>query len=256
MKKVIIIGATSGIGKALAELYHSKGCIVGVTGRRTVLLEELKEKHPNIHTKAFDVLSPDSTHQLQSLIDEMGGLDVAVISSGIGKINTSLDWGVENDIAQTNVLGFTRMADFLFSYFEAKGHGHLAAISSIASVRGIDLCPAYSASKAYVSVYLEALRRKVKQEKLKGVRVSTIIPGFIDTPLLSKDTPTFWKADVQTAVKQIYSSLQRKRRKIYVTRRWRWVAMFLRVVPSAIYERVPVGGKKTHDTRIKTHDKR
>ena len=236
-KKVIIIGATSGIGKGLAEYYSAKGWAVGATGRRENLLQELKENNRNIYIKAFDILSVNSTTSLQELVDEMGGVDLAIISSGIGYVNHSLDPQLEIDTAETNAVGFTRMADFLYTYFNTQGYGHLAAISSIASIRGIYMCPAYSASKAYVVTYLEALRSKAVKEKRK-VKVSTILPGFVDTPIIGKDTPTFWKSDVKTAVKQIAVSLRRKRRKIYVTRRWRWVAFVWRLLPSYIHERI------------------
>ncbi len=238
MKKIIIIGATSGIGQGLAEYYSAKGWMVGATGRRENLLQELKQNNQNIHIKAFDILSTDSTTSLQELIDEMGGVDLAIISSGIGYVNPSLDPKLEIDTAETNVVGFTRMADFLYSYFNTQGHGYLAAISSIASVRGIYMCPAYSASKAYIATYLEALRSRAIKEKKKKIKVSTIFPGFVDTPIIGENTPTFWKSDVKTVVKQIAASLRRKRRKIYVTRRWRWVAFVWRLLPSYIHERI------------------
>ncbi|MDR0660060.1 MAG: SDR family NAD(P)-dependent oxidoreductase [Prevotellaceae bacterium] len=237
MKKVIVIGATSGIGKGLAEYYSANGWIVGVTGRRENLLQELKQNNKNIYTKSFDILSLDSAAKLLELINEMQGVDLAIISSGIGFVNHNLDPEVELNTAQTNAIGFTRMADFLYGYFNTQGYGHLAAISSIASIRGIYMCPAYSASKAYVSTYLEALRSKAVKEK-KKIKVSTILPGFVDTPLLGKDTPTFWKSEVKTVVKQITTSLRRKRRKIYVTRRWRWVTFIWRLLPSYIHERI------------------
>ena len=237
MKRIIIIGATSGIGKGLAEHYSSKGWLVGATGRREHLLRELKQNNQNIYTKAFDIIAADSTAILQELIAEMGGVDLAVISSGIGFVNHSLDPKLELDTAETNVIGFTRMADFLYTYFTIQGYGHLAAISSIAATRGIYMCPAYSASKAYMATYLEALRCKAIKEN-KKIKISTIFPGFVDTPLLGKDTPTFWKSEVKTIVKQLASGLRRKRRKIYVTRRWRWVAFVWRQLPSYIHERI------------------
>jgi len=88
-----------------------------------------------------------------------------------------------------------------------------------------------------MAIYLEALRRKAVHEKSK-LTISTILPGFVDTDLLDSSTPTIWKADVKTVVKQIAASLKRKRRKIYVTRRWRWVALALRLLPSYLYERI------------------
>ena len=237
MRKIIVIGATSGIGKTLVEQYAAKGYTVGATGRRTALLEELKRNNDNVYIKSFDVLADNSTQKLQELIDEMGGgIDVAIISSGFGKVNRELSWEIENQIAQVNVVGFTRMCDYLFGYFCQQGYGHLAAISSIASIRGLDLSPAYSASKAYISIYLEALRRKVVKSKHKKVKVTTIIPGFIKTPFINENTPTFWMADVQKAVKQMVRGLERKKRKLYVTRRWKILVILNRWIPSYLYE--------------------
>lgn len=237
---VIVIGATSGIGKALVELYASKGYTVGATGRRKELLDELQRAYPtNLHTKAFDVLGDDSTDRLQELIDEMGGyIDLAIISAGVGHINRTLDWELECITAQTNVMAFTRLAGYLYAHFKMQGKGQLAAISSIASIRGIDLCPSYSASKAYMAIYLEALRRKSVKEKNRSIRVSTILPGFIDTAFLGDSTPSFWLADVHATARQIARGLKRKRRKIYVPYRWKWVAMLLRRMPSGLYERL------------------
>ena len=237
MKKVIIIGATSGIGKGLAEYYSANGWSVGATGRREHLLLELRQNNQNIHIKAFDVLSANCTTLLQELINEMGGVDLAIISSATGFVNPSLDFKIEVDTTKLNVVAFTELADFLYNFFSTQGHGHLAGISSIAGIRGVYMSPAYSASKAYNATYLEALRCRAVKEK-KKIKVSTIFPGFVDTEMIGKDTPTFWKSDVKTVVKQIAASLRRKRRKIYVTRRWRWVAFVFRLLPSYILERV------------------
>lgn len=238
MKKVLIIGATSGIGRGLAELYSEKGWTVGATGRRTHLLEELKQSHRHMHIKSFDVLSDTATEQLQELIDEMDGIDMAIYSSGVAGVNHSLCWDIERCVAEVGVMGFTRIVGHLYNYFAEKGSGQLAAISSMAAIRGIDVSPSYSASKAYIGIYLEALRRKSVKDGCRKVKVSTIIPGFVATAIIDKSTPVFWMVDVPTATQRIYRGLRSKRRKIYTPKRWRVIAILAKLLPSYLQERV------------------
>ena len=116
MKKVIIVGATSGIGKELAILFAENNYLVGITGRRTKLLEELKAENPEKYLiKTFDITETNtSTIKLQELVFELGGLDMIVISSGTGEINEQLDFNVEKQTIDTNISGFTCIADWAF----------------------------------------------------------------------------------------------------------------------------------------------
>jgi short-subunit dehydrogenase len=137
-KKAIIIGATSGIGKELAKVMSRNNYIVGIAGRRTHLLEEIKESLPNnSFAKHIDVTKPDEAmNQLNCLISEMEGVDLIVISSGVGFINRKLHWSIEQETIDVNVSGFTAMANVAMRYFLSKGAGHLVGISSIAALRG------------------------------------------------------------------------------------------------------------------------
>ena len=137
MKKAIIIGATSGIGKELALILSNNGYKVGITGRRTQSLTELQNHKPeSFIPKTFDITDETATESaLTELINELGGLDLLVISSGTGDINESLDYSIEKGTIAVNVSGFTQAADFAFRYFEKQKHGHLAAITSIAGIR-------------------------------------------------------------------------------------------------------------------------
>jgi short-subunit dehydrogenase len=157
MKKAIIIGATSGIGKGLAERFAANNYKVGITGRRKELLLELKDENPDAYlTKVLDVTNTRAAiQQLEELIDELGGLDLFVISSGIGEINEALDFEIENQTIDTNIVGFTCIADWTFNYFEKQQSGHLVVISSIGGIRGSHQAPAYNASKAYQINYTE-----------------------------------------------------------------------------------------------------
>ncbi len=155
MKKVIIIGATSGIGKELARIYSSKGYRVGITGRRENLLQALKNEKPESYfIKSFDISIPfENSKNIEELVNELGGLDLIVISSGVGFQNEELDFKIEKNTFDTNIIGVAEITDWAFNYFKKQGNGHLAVISSIAGMRGGRFNPAYSASKAFQMNY-------------------------------------------------------------------------------------------------------
>lgn len=238
MKKAIIIGASSGIGKHLAFILAGKGFKVGVTGRRMELLEELRKESPgNFIPATIDITRTELlAEQLQQLTRDLGGLDLLVISSGIGHLNPTLDFGVEQQVIATNVSGFTAAADWAFNYFQARQQGHLVAVSSIAGLRGSKHAPSYNATKAYQINYMEGLRQKAAQLKMP-VFISDIRPGFVDTDM-AKGEGLFWVAPVEKAAQQIYAAIEQKKGVTYVTRRWGMIAAVLKRLPNSIYNRM------------------
>jgi short-subunit dehydrogenase len=238
MKKAIVVGATSGIGKALAQLLVSKEYKVGITGRRTVLLQELKSENPNAYCiKSFDIAeTKNATEQLVELTKELGGLDLLIISSGTGDLNPDLNFDIEEKTIQTNVLGFTQIAKWAFRFFEEQQFGHLVAISSIAGIRGSRHAPAYNASKAYQINYLEALTQKAIKTKLP-LYVTDVRPGFVDTAM-AKGDGQFWVAGVNKASVQIINAIENKKKIVYISKRWKLIAILLKIMPRSIYDRI------------------
>ena len=238
MKKAIIIGASSGIGKELTKIFASHGWEVGIAARRTDLLNELIVEIPTkIYTATIDIKNTDIAIQsLAKLIKDVGDVDIIVISSGVGHMNSLLDWSKEKETIETNVSGFTAMAGVAMHYFIQKRSGHLVGISSIASIRGDNAGPAYSASKAFMSNYLEGLRKKVAKEKI-DITITDIQPGFVDTAM-SKGDGLFWVASPQKAAKQIYQVIQQKKKKAYITKRWAIIAWLLKIMPDFIYDKI------------------
>jgi short-subunit dehydrogenase len=237
MNKVIIIGATSGIGRELARLYANSGWLVGATGRRQDLLYTLQLEYPNdIITECFDVTANESINHLQSMIKKMEGLDLLIYNSGYGDTSETLDWDVDKTTVDTNVNGFIEVINYTFNYFINQGHGHIATTSSIASLRGNSLAPAYSASKAFQSVYFEGLHMKAKKMNT-GIYVTDVQPGFVNTKL-AKGNKRFWVSSPAKAAQQIFNAIEKKKWRVYVTQRWWLVAKMMKWMPDFIYHKI------------------
>jgi short-subunit dehydrogenase len=238
MKKAIIIGATSGIGKAVAEILLQEGYLVGVTGRREDLFPAMQQQFTGrIFCKKMDVQELSTLASIcNELVNQMGGLDLLVISAGIGEGNKQLDFEIENDVIKTNIQGFTCIADWGITFFKKQGYGHLVNISSIAGIRGNGLAPSYNASKAYQINYLEGLRLNTIKSGF-DITVTDIRPGFVDTAM-AKGNGLFWVAPIQKAAEQIVEAIQQKRKVVYITKRWGLIGYFLKIIPFAFLKRV------------------
>lgn len=238
MKKAIIIGASSGIGRELAKVLSQNGYIMGLVGRRAALLESLqKEIRHKSFVKNIDVSRQDEAmSHLEDLINVMGGVDLVVISSGVGFINPELEWKDEKETIEVNVAGFAAMAGVSFKHFLKHGSGHIVGISSVAALRGAGEAPAYNASKAFISNYLEGLRQKAAKAGT-AIAVTDIQPGFVDTAM-AKGEGLFWVAPPEKAAYQIYSAIEGRKKRAYITRRWRLVAWLLKTIPDWIYNKL------------------
>lgn len=238
MKKAIIIGATSGIGMGLSKLLVAEEFKVGITSRRTELLENLRSENPDSYIiKSFDITDTKSTiEKLEELISELGGLDMLILCSGTGDINEELDFEIERRTINTNVIGFTCIVDWIFHYFENQKFGHLVAISSIGGLRGSSQAPSYNATKAYQINYLEGLRKKTVKQKTE-ILITDIRPGFVDTPM-AKGEGLFWVMPVEKTVRQIFRAIKKKRKIVFVTKRWRILATILKRLPRLVYDRI------------------
>ncbi len=233
MKTALIIGATSGIGKELAKLLVADNYKVIITGRREKLLKEIQETAPEKYIiKVQDVTDLISCDKLfENLKNEFKTIDLIVYSSGVGEANYTLDWQKELPTLNTNILAASKIYGLAYNFFRAQGYGHLVGISSIASIRGNRHTPAYFASKAFQANYLESLYMKGKRSKAK-IYVTDIQPGFVDTAMALGTT--FWMASLEKATKQIYRAIKNKKRKAYITKRWRLIALVLKIVPTKL----------------------
>jgi short-subunit dehydrogenase len=237
MQKAIIIGATTGMGRELAHVLMANNYKVGITGLEKELLEEMEQAHPE-HFVAhhYNCTTDSNAVEIQKLIDRLGGLDLLVLSAGIGGLNKDLGYEVENRANKLNVLAFTEIADWSYRFFEKQGHGQFVSLTSLAGLFGYRVAPAYHAAKAYQINYLEALRQKANKSGLP-IYITDIRPGFVDTAM-TEDKKGFWRCSVEKASRQIYSSIRRKKNIGYISRRWVIVATIVRLLPRFLRNRL------------------
>lgn len=232
----IVVGASSGIGEALAREFADHGYEVGLTARRRERLELIgNQLSTQAYVARMDVTdTADAREGFHELADAMGEVDVVVLCAGVGDPNPDLDWETERQTIDVNVRGFTALATAAMERFEDQGHGHLVGISSVAAHMSVGDIPAYPASKAFVSNYCDGLRYRARGLDA-AIDVTTIEPGFVDTDLAGG---TFWMCSPETAATQIHRAIRRKKPKAFVTRRWWLVAGFIELLPDMVKRRL------------------
>ena len=238
-KKAIIIGASSGLGKELARVLSKSGYEVGLTARRMKLLKTLQSEMPNeSFVKYMDVTDIDrSIAGFNELIEEMGDVDLVIISSGTYFDNHDLIWEKEKQTIDVNILGFAALSSTAFMYFVQRGAGQLVGISSVKGFRGGGKSTAYNASKAFVSNFLEGLRKKAYFQ-CKRLVVTTVMAGAVSTEMYKGGRKnSLLVATKEKAALQIYSAIVRKSEIAYVPKRWWLVSMIYRNMTRWLHKR-------------------
>lgn len=239
MKKIIITGATSGIGRELALQLSKKGNKVGLVGRRTELLEEIKKEIGDLaFIRTLDVTDHDRAEVVyQELIDEMGGLDIMILNAGIGRIKMLPPWKSDEKLIQVNALAFAHGCHFAFNYFLNQEKGQIVGMSSIASHLAAHQATAYTASKHFISNYMTGYRQKAKRVKADIV-ITDIRPGYVWSEMTERSKGMFWVASTEKAVSQMVNAIEKRKNHAYITKRWRFVGWFARLVPQWIWDRI------------------
>ena len=233
MKKAIVIGASSGIGREVARLLIKEGWTVGAAARREERLKELGAAA----IEKIDVTQEDAPARLRTLIGRIGGMDLFFYASGIGKQNRELCEDIELATMQTNALGFTRMIGEAYRYFAEQGSGHIAAISSIAGTKGLGPAPSYSATKAMQNVYLQALEQQAHARGL-NIRFTDIRPGFVDTALLSGDFHYPMMLKPEAVARSIVKAIKRHRHICVIDWKYRLLTALWRWIPRCVWRRM------------------
>lgn len=223
---ILIIGATSGIGRGLWDIYAEGDNNVVILGRRTSILEEMKRFRP----KNTTIYPCDITnhHELEPLFKDVfnnaNHIDLAILCAGTGDLNPELHQEIELSTINTNVVGWTATIDSIYNLFKKQGFGHIVTITSIGGLVGEPNAPAYSATKAYQINYSQALRKKSRKD---GIYVTEIRPGLVNTAM-AKGEGLFWVMPVPKVVKQIKKAISKRKSLVVVTKRWNIIAFIMK----------------------------
>ncbi|MCH5219676.1 MAG: SDR family NAD(P)-dependent oxidoreductase [Muribaculaceae bacterium] len=241
---IVIVGASSGLGRAVATEYASRGWLVGVCARREQPLAELASRFPeNIRYRTLDVTAPDSGQQFIDFVTSLGGMDIVLYAAGCGWNNPELDEANDERTVQTNVVGFTRVVNAAFKWFAnnvtpSGNTGHLCAITSIAGTKGIGISATYSATKRYQNTYLESLSQLASVKKA-NLTITDIRPGFIDTDLLDTSSHKYpMLMSVPYACKRIVRAIDKHRHVAYIDWRWNIVTKLWSFIPRCLWTRL------------------
>jgi short-subunit dehydrogenase len=242
-KVVLITGASSGIGRALALELGRRGARVGLTARRADELSKVAEEVSRAGGQALvlpaDVRRAEEINEVASRVREKWGrVDVLVANAGMTSTTagTKLDASEAGDVITINVIGVVNSVAAVLPDMLKRGDGHLVAISSLASYRGMPKSGAYSASKAAVSTFFESMRVDLRRS---GVAVTTIHPGFVRTPLTAnrkKKLPFLLEAD--DAACRIIRAVERRARTYAFPWQLASLVRVIRHMPGALYDRL------------------
>ncbi len=242
-QRAIVVGASSGMGAAIARRLAAEGAAVALVARREPALRELAGAITQAGGRAIvaphDVTDADAVAPLfERLVQELGGLDLFVYASGITHAaeESVFDARHDREMMEVNVLGAMAWSAPVAAYFEAQRGGTLLGISSIAGERGRRTNPGYTTSKAALTAWLEALRNKLSRY---GVNVVTVKPGYVDTPLTHGLKGLFWLISADEAARMILEVARRGGSpSAFVPARWALVAMVVRHLPSIVFRRL------------------
>jgi short-subunit dehydrogenase len=236
-RTAVIIGASSGIGEALAQQLNREGWRLCLMARRMDRLEALRQSlAPHTVVHGVDVTHQETPAIIERVLVELGGADLVIITAGTGHNNRELREDLDVDTVTVNVLGFMKVAQAVLRNFMKRGRGHLVGISSVAALRGNGVGASYAASKAFQSVYLDSLRDLARQRKLPIV-VTEVQPGFVDTAMMKPESPLgnvarfLLVVSPAVAARQIMKAVHRRAKHVYVPRRYALFAFLARLLP-------------------------
>ena len=248
-RAALVIGASSGIGASLAHELARHGYTLALVARREALVNDLRDEinraagRDCARAYVHDVRDYDAAPGLlRQIVTDLGAqtLQMVIYTAGIMPESATGDWPFEEERAmvETNTLGAIRWLGLAADVLRAQGRGTLVGISSVAGERGRRGNSVYQASKAALSTWLESLRYRLKGS---GVRVTTIKPGYVATPLTaSKKLPQRAVISADDAARRIISAAEHGRAVAYVPGYWRTIMWVVRHLPAFVMSRFPV----------------
>lgn len=245
-KRAIVIGASSGIGAACVRELVAQGYLVALLARREDRLQAIAEPlNARAGGKVAHVFAHDvqDTAGIPALLDQccetLGGCDVVLYATGILWVPEADGYDTDKDMEEIaiNVTGAVAWLNEAAGLFTRLGGGTLIGISSVAAERGRRRAPVYGATKAFLSHYLEALRNRLSQH---GVRVVTILPGYVESEMTAGMGKLLWLISAEEAARRIIGAISGGPEVLYVPRRWGLLMFILRIIPSEIFRHLNV----------------
>lgn len=238
-KRIIIIGASSGIGERIALDLARAGMLVGIAARREEKLKTISELVPGkILYKEINAAADDAQQRFYDLIEMRGGMDILLYAAGCGYQDPDLNTEKVIETLRTNVIGFARIMTAAFKYFRDTANvttGRIAAITSVAGTKGMGISAAYSSSKRFQQSFINALEQLAYTRHV-NVRFTDIRPGFIRTALLDPDRSYPMEMSLDYACPKIERAILTGRRVAYIDSRWRIVNALWRMIPQRIWK--------------------
>ena len=240
-RRAVVVGGTSGIGEAVVRRLVKTGVTVAVVGRREDRLHVLKaDLDQALLTYRHDVRDAGSVPGLfEKIVGQLDGLDLIVYAAGVLPVTGAMEFPSERDLdtLAINLNGAVAWLNPAADRFARTGRGTIVGISSVAGDRGRRGNPAYNASKAGLSVYLESLRNRLA---IQGVTVLTVKPGYVRTAMLDNNPPgPLPVIDADRAAEEILDAAAAGKRVVYVPGWWRIIMTVVGVIPAPIFERLP-----------------
>jgi short-subunit dehydrogenase len=240
----IIIGASSGIGAALAERLGKEGYTLALLARRKELLhslcEEMNQKYGETRAipYAIDVTDYESVPELlRKIVADLGGLDLVVYAAGVNYPPglSNYDFIGDRKMIEVNLIAALAWLNPVASMFQSARAGQIVGISSVAGDRGRVGNPGYNTSKAGLSTYLEALRNRLTRH---GVNVLTVKPGFVQTEMLKAAHKAMFPISPEKAADDIWKAMRKRKQQIYIPAMWGLIMFLVRNIPSVIFRRM------------------
>lgn len=243
MKKIVIVGASSGIGLQVAADFAAAGWRVGMAARRLEPMLAIKDLYPGrVEVAQIDVTAQDAPRLFTDLIEAIDGMDILLFASGTGFSDPELDDAKLLNTLEVNVVGFARIVAEAYKYFRATANlsqGQIAVISSVAATKGLGIAAAYSASKRFQVQFINSLEQLAYTQQV-NVAFTDIRPGFVRTPLLKPDRNYPMIMPVAKAAKLIEQAIIRRKRVAVIDSRWRFVNDLWRLIPQRLWRHVEI----------------
>jgi len=245
-RHALVIGASSGIGEAVARRLAAGGARVALVARRGDRLDEVAASingaagEQRAFAFAHDVREKAAVPELlQRITTALGGLDLVVYAAAVQHrvAFDEFDVAKDQEMLAVNLMGAVAWLDPVAERFGRLRRGTIVGIGSVAGDRGRSANPVYNTSKAGVHTFLEAIRNRIGRH---GVRVVTVKPGFVETRMTAGMAKTPWKISADRAAEIIVRRARRGRETVYAPARWRYVMWVIRAMPSCVFKRLRV----------------